>query len=174
MAEIHSRRGNKASLSSFLEDLTLSAQDEIEERSETGEDKVTLMTLHSAKGLEFGEVYLVGVEEGLLPHSRSVVDGTVEEERRLAYVGITRARRRLTLTYTMSRARYGNRFTTMPSRFLFELSGKEPPLERMKSIADQQNSPRPRSVPKPVRMKPRAKPTKRASSRSTRSSRRSV
>jgi len=174
MAEIHSRRGKKASLSSFLEDLTLSAQDEIEERSETGEDKVTLMTLHSAKGLEFGEVYLVGVEEGLLPHSRSVVDGTVEEERRLAYVGITRARRRLTLTYTMSRARYGNRFTTMPSRFLFELSGKEPPLERMKSIADQQNSPRPRSVPKPVRMKPRAKPTKRASSRSTRSSRRSV
>ena len=86
------------------------------------------MTLHSAKGLEFGEVYLVGMEEGLLPHAKSIQDGAIEEERRLAYVGITRARRRLTLTYTGSRSRYGQRATTIPSRFLYELRGKQPPL----------------------------------------------
>ena len=165
MAEIHSRRGKKASLISFLEDLTLSAQDEIEERNETVKDKVTLMTLHAAKGLEFGEVYLVGVEEGLLPHSKSVLDGTVEEERRLAYVGITRAKRQLTLTYTVSRARYGNRFDTMPSRFLYEMTGKAPPLERMKTIAARPNLTPAKLGRKPARAKTRRKSGKRPSAR---------
>lgn len=127
MVEIHVRQKKQATLTSFLEDLTLSATEEAEDEKESRSDRVTLMTLHSAKGLEFGEVYLVGVEEGLLPHVKSIEDGGIEEERRLAYVGITRARRRLTLTYTGSRARYGQRAATTPSRFLYEIRGKQPP-----------------------------------------------
>ena len=128
MAEAHARRDRKANLVSFLEDVALTADDRDEE-DEADDDRITLMTLHSAKGLEFNQVYLVGAEEGLLPHLRSIQDGTIEEERRLAYVGITRARRRLTLTCTRTRARYGQRATVRPSRFLYEMRGKEPPPE---------------------------------------------
>ena len=85
------------------------------------------MTLHAAKGLEFPHVYFVGLEEGLLPHARSIDDDTVEEERRLAYVGITRAQHRLTLCHTKTRARYGKRAESVPSRFLFEARGEVPP-----------------------------------------------
>ncbi len=128
MAEIHVRQRSDATLTSFLEDLVLSAEEDTDDDAETRSDRVTLMTLHSAKGLEFGEVYLVGMEEGLLPHARSIQDGGIEEERRLAYVGITRARRRLTLTYAGSRARYGQRSTPTPSRFLYEVRGEQPPV----------------------------------------------
>jgi ATP-dependent exoDNAse (exonuclease V) beta subunit len=72
-------------------------------------------------------VYLVGAEEGLLPHAKSIESGDVDEERRLAYVGITRAKRRLTMTFTRSRARYGQRQTTVPSRFLYEMRGQQAP-----------------------------------------------
>jgi DNA helicase-2/ATP-dependent DNA helicase PcrA len=126
-AENHARRSKSATLSSFLEALTLSAEDDKEESSSKGGDKVTLMTLHAAKGLEFPRVFLVGVEEGLLPHARSVAEDTVEEERRLMYVGITRAQRVLTITITKTRAKYGTRIESMPSRFLFEMTGQKPP-----------------------------------------------
>lgn len=131
MAEIHVRQRQDATLTSFLEDLALSATEETEDEEESRSDRVTLMTLHSAKGLEFGEVYLVGMEEGLLPHARSIEEGGIEEERRLAYVGITRARRRLTLTYAASRARYGQRAPSVLSRFAYELRGKQPPPPEM-------------------------------------------
>jgi superfamily I DNA/RNA helicase len=137
MVEIHVRQKKQATLTSFLDDLTISANEEAEDETESRPDRITLMTLHSAKGLEFGEVYLVGMEEGLLPHAKSIQDGAVEEERRLAYVGITRARRRLTLTYTGSRARYGQRANTMPSRFLYELRGKKPPVSEQPPPAPQ-------------------------------------
>jgi ATP-dependent DNA helicase Rep len=86
-----------------------------------GADRVRLMTLHAAKGLEFRRVWLAGCEEGLLPHTRSVDEGTVEEERRLMYVAITRAERKLQISYARRRRRGGEAVETTPSRFLDEL-----------------------------------------------------
>ncbi|MFM7307126.1 MAG: 3'-5' exonuclease, partial [Actinomycetota bacterium] len=88
-------------------------------------DKVMMMTLHAAKGLEFPSVFIIGMEEGVFPHSRSLLDSTqMEEERRLAYVGITRAERRLYLTHAWSRSLYGSRQYNPPSRFLDEIPGE--------------------------------------------------
>jgi len=105
-------------LEDFLADATLmSSADE-----STGNNAVTLMTMHAAKGLEFPVVFLVGMEEGLFPSSRASEDEAgLEEERRLAYVGMTRAMRRLFLTYAGSRYSFGSRNYNMPSRFLTEL-----------------------------------------------------
>jgi DNA helicase-2/ATP-dependent DNA helicase PcrA len=96
---------------------------------------VALMTLHSAKGLEFPEVYLVGMEEGILPHRRSIeADGdAIDEERRLCYVGVTRAQDRLTLSLSLSRNKWGKPRDSDPSRFLFELTGQaENPQEALR------------------------------------------
>ena len=127
-AENHARRHKKPSLGTFLNELTLTATDENKE--EAGQrNVVTLMTLHSAKGLEFPRVFLVGLEEGILPHIRSVAEDTVEEERRLMYVGITRARVGLTVSHTLERAKYGRRALVHPSRFLFEMQNCPPPKD---------------------------------------------
>ena len=88
-------------------------------------DAVQLMTLHAAKGLEFPNVYLVGFEEDSLPHHQSQDADSIEEERRLAYVGITRAEKSLTLSYAKTRQRYGEVMQCEPSRFLFELPEEE-------------------------------------------------
>jgi DNA helicase-2/ATP-dependent DNA helicase PcrA len=125
-AENYTRRASTPTLPGFLEELALTSGDESSERETPGE-AVTLMTLHAAKGLEFPHVFLVGMEEGLLPHARAVADGGCEEERRLAYVGITRAMRTLTLSFVSERAKYGKRIAAMPSRFVFEMRGKTPP-----------------------------------------------
>jgi DNA helicase-2/ATP-dependent DNA helicase PcrA len=126
-AENHVRRVSEPGLHGFLEELTLATGDEPSEKPEARADAVTLMTLHAAKGLEFPHVYLVGMEEGLLPHARAVAEGAIEEERRLAYVGITRAMTHLTLTFAAERAKYGHRHAATPSRFLFEARGEAPP-----------------------------------------------
>jgi len=91
------------------------------QEEENSGDRVSLMTLHAAKGLEFPYVYLVGMEENILPHQTSIDEGNVEEERRLAYVGITRAQRQLTFSYCSHRKKYGEMADCKPSRFLDEL-----------------------------------------------------
>ena len=104
-------------LEDFLADAALmSSADESSQKN-----SVTLMTLHAAKGLEFPVVFLVGMEEGLFPSSRSVSEEEIEEERRLAYVGMTRAMQKLFLTYAQSRFAFSGRNWTSPSRFLLEL-----------------------------------------------------
>jgi DNA helicase-2/ATP-dependent DNA helicase PcrA len=113
----------RATLSAFLERISLMDEDKPdEEGKEHGRNAVTLMSLHSSKGLEFSHVWLVGMEEDLLPHKRSVEeDPTVAEERRLCYVGITRARRYLTISRCLTRRKYGTLEQRKPSRFLAEI-----------------------------------------------------
>jgi superfamily I DNA/RNA helicase len=103
----------------FLEEITLDT--EREEKDQGPDDAVTLMTMHSCKGLEFPHVYVVGLEEGLLPHSRSKEEGTLDEERRLFYVAVTRAKGSLTLSHCASRKKYGQPVPCHASRFLREL-----------------------------------------------------
>jgi DNA helicase-2/ATP-dependent DNA helicase PcrA len=126
-AENHVQRAGKPTLEGFLEELSLSSGDEPAEKPDERRDAVALMTLHAAKGLEFKHVFLVGMEEGLFPHQRAAKEGAIEEERRLAYVGITRAMTSLTLTFAAERAQYGKRGNSVPSRFLYEAQGREPP-----------------------------------------------
>jgi superfamily I DNA/RNA helicase len=106
-------------LQTFLEDITLDA--EMLEEKENAGDAVTLITMHSCKGLEFPHVYIVGLEEGLLPHSRSATEGTLDEERRLFYVGVTRAMQGLVISHCAGRKKYGQLMPCHPSRFLKEL-----------------------------------------------------
>jgi DNA helicase-2/ATP-dependent DNA helicase PcrA len=106
-------------LSGFLQEISLySDQDAI--RGE--QSLVTLMTLHNAKGLEFRAVFMIGMEEGIFPHSRSIEEQGLEEERRLAYVGMTRTKERLVLTHASARSLWGRRSYNLPSQFLDELS----------------------------------------------------
>jgi DNA helicase II / ATP-dependent DNA helicase PcrA len=123
------RRAKSApSLSGFLDDMLLSERDDSDEKeSQLARNAVALMTLHSAKGLEFPRVYLVGLEEGILPHKRSLADANasaIDEERRLCYVGVTRAREHLTLSFALARRKWGKPQKTIPSRFLYEMTGQ--------------------------------------------------
>jgi DNA helicase II / ATP-dependent DNA helicase PcrA len=118
------RQASPPSLQEFLSSVAIEGRDDEPDKDrQSAENAVRLLTLHSAKGLEFPRVYMVGMEEGILPHKRSV-EGTldnIEEERRLAYVGVTRAMDVLTLTRAAARRSYGKRRPTVPSRFLFEM-----------------------------------------------------
>lgn len=132
---LYTARAKQPNLNEFLQELALTGQDQ-EEENLLERDAVVLMTLHSAKGLEFSEVYLVGMEEGLLPHKKSIGENeqAIEEERRLCYVGMTRAKDRLTLTLALSRRKWGKARPTIPSRFLYEALGKadSPNYQRVK------------------------------------------
>ncbi len=109
---------------SFLENAALVEQEESKGEFATN-DRITLMTIHSAKGLEFPIVFIVGMEEGLFPHSRSLFDSAqIEEERRLAYVAITRAKETLYLTYAEKRLYFGQQSSNPPSRFLIDIPQK--------------------------------------------------
>jgi ATP-dependent DNA helicase UvrD/PcrA len=120
-AREYERYEPEPTLDGFLQEQALySEQDAL--NTEGG--SVTLMTLHNAKGLEFGHVFVVGMEEGTFPHARSLDEQNLEEERRLCYVGITRAKETLTLSYAKLRSSWGEREYQMPSRFLSEIPEK--------------------------------------------------
>jgi len=128
VAQNFEKESDDKSIIAFLTDLTLVADVDSLDETDPGE-QVTLMTLHSAKGLEFPIVFLIGMEEGLFPHSRALQEeDEMEEERRLAYVGITRAEKRLYLTHARMRSLYGRTNANRESRFLGELP--EEVLER--------------------------------------------
>ena len=158
--ENHRRAKSSPSLSGFLDDIMLNEREDSDEKdSQLSRNAVALMTLHSAKGLEFPRVYLVGMEEGILPHKRSVsseTEAAIDEERRLCYVGVTRAQDQLTLSFALTRRKWGKPRKTTPSRFLYEMTG-------------QANNPRsPSAEQKPTLKKPARGRTSRSSRPSAR------
>ncbi len=118
VAREYRQQAEDPTLAGFLQDISL-----VSDQDTISDDRglVTLMTLHNAKGLEFKAVFAIGMEEGIFPHVRSLEEQGVEEERRLCYVGLTRAMERLTLTHTLARSLYGRRTQNLASRFLDEL-----------------------------------------------------
>jgi superfamily I DNA/RNA helicase len=124
----------EAGLQRFLDDLSLDSERE-EEKENTG-DAVTLITVHSCKGLEFPHVWIVGLEDGLLPHARSKLEGTLDEERRLFYVAMTRAMQTLALSHCAARKKYGELKPCHPSPFLREI-----PPEFLESADEQGKKP---------------------------------
>jgi len=121
VAREYEATAEEPSVEEFLQQVALfSEQDNLK----SDEGIVTLMTIHNAKGLEFPVVFLLGMEDGVFPHMRSIEAGDVEEERRLAYVGVTRAKQRLYLTYARTRSLYGGTEWNLPSRFLDEIPGE--------------------------------------------------
>jgi DNA helicase II / ATP-dependent DNA helicase PcrA len=129
VAREYQETAEEPSLSEFLQQISLySDQDELKDQ----QSLVTLMTLHNAKGLEFRCVFLIGAEEGVFPHTRSLEEQGLEEERRLAYVGLTRAKERLVLTHAATRSLWGTRGYNLPSRFLDELPQEEIERERLR------------------------------------------
>lgn len=124
----YTQQEQSPTLYGFLDEVTLGDRDfgKNDKDKQLARNAVAMLTMHSAKGLEYPQVYLVGMEEGLLPHHRSVkVEGeAIDEERRLCYVGVTRARERLTLTMALTRMKWGKPRDSTPSRFLYELIGQ--------------------------------------------------
>jgi DNA helicase-2/ATP-dependent DNA helicase PcrA len=119
----HAERDRASGLAGFLDEVSLN--DEREEKDDIEKKKgVCLITMHASKGLEFPVVFLPGMEQGILPHKRSFDEGRVDEERRLFYVGITRAKQKLTLSHTRTRMKWGKKQSNMPSTFLKELDRK--------------------------------------------------
>jgi DNA helicase-2/ATP-dependent DNA helicase PcrA len=120
--------GGLSALQQFLDDALLDGREESSDKEEQlARNAVALLTLHAAKGLEYPPVYMVGMEEGILPHKRVLAaddDAQIDEERRLCYVGVTRAQERLTLTLALSRRKWGKPRETIPSRFLYEMTGQ--------------------------------------------------
>jgi DNA helicase II / ATP-dependent DNA helicase PcrA len=147
----YQQRASKPTVGGFLQEVALTGNEAEEDKdSKLERNAVALMTLHAAKGLEFPEVYMVGMEEGTLPHHRSIAEpgAAVDEERRLCYVGVTRAQRRLTLSMALNRLKWGKSRPTIPSRFLYELTGR---ADNPNYLAAKQGHKRPAPATKPGR-----------------------
>jgi len=131
VAREYEQNAQEPSLSGFLQEISLySDQDALRGEDESG--PVTLMTIHNAKGLEFRAVFMIGMEEMVFPHARSIEENGIEEERRLCYVGMTRAKERLTMTHAMRRSLFGRSEMNLPSRFLDELPAIGVERERLR------------------------------------------
>ena len=150
---------NDPSISGFLADVALAGKEfGSPKEKKLQRNAISLMTFHSAKGLEFPFVYMVGMEEGILPHRRSVgSDQDVDEERRLCYVGVTRAQDELAFSLPLTRFKWGKPRPTFPSRFLYELTGQAESPNRMKAIQSAAKEARKASI----------KPTKKGAKGST-------
>jgi DNA helicase-2/ATP-dependent DNA helicase PcrA len=129
------QRRSTEGLSGFLAEVAL--DEEREEDADTEKDGVTLITFHAAKGLEFPHAFLVGIEEGILPHDRAKLEGSLDEERRLFYVGITRAMQTLTITYCVNRNKYGGSMPCHPSSFLKDLDPQYVEVVNYHQLANQ-------------------------------------
>ncbi|MEI6033903.1 MAG: UvrD-helicase domain-containing protein [Verrucomicrobiae bacterium] len=127
----HQKR-SRSGLQGFLDEMSLDRERDEEKKEEA--KGVTLITLHAAKGLEFPHVFLLGAEDGLIPHERSKSEGTVDEERRLFYVGITRAMKSLTITHCLHRTKFGSEMYCRPSPFLKEIEGEGVLVESYEDI----------------------------------------
>ena len=119
---------------------------EQQDEEEKGPDSVQLMTLHASKGLEYPHVFIIGMEEKLLPHRASIEEGNIEEERRLAYVGITRAQQTLTMTMASKRRQFGETLDCEPSRFIEELPQEDLTFQGGGESTDQENAERARET----------------------------
>jgi DNA helicase-2/ATP-dependent DNA helicase PcrA len=134
VAQEYEQAATEPSLSGFLQEISLySDQDALRDEDDGG--MVTLMTIHNAKGLEFRAVFMIGMEEMVFPHARSIEENSLEEERRLCYVGMTRAKERLTMTHAMRRSLFGRAEANLPSRFLDELPGLGVERERLRPVS---------------------------------------
>ena len=129
----HQKRSSSG-LQGFLDEMLLDRERDEEKKEEA--KGVTLITLHAAKGLEFPHVFLLGAEDGLIPHERSKSEGTVDEERRLFYVGITRAMKSLTITHCLHRTKFGTAMYCRPSPFLQEIEGDGVLVESYEEIVN--------------------------------------
>ncbi len=129
----HQKRSSSG-LQGFLDEMLLDRERDEEKKEEA--KGVTLITLHAAKGLEFPHVFLLGAEDGLIPHERSKSEGTVDEERRLFYVGITRAMKSLTITHCLHRTKFGTAMYCRPSPFLQEIEGEGVLVESYEEIVN--------------------------------------
>ena len=140
---VYQTESPKPRLGEFIDQLAVGDRDISDEKDkQLARNAVALLTLHSAKGLEFPEVFLVGLEEGILPHHRSLGDEgeDVDEERRLCYVGITRAQERLTLSMALTRLKWGKPRETLPSRFLYEMTGMADNPKYLESVSGRRQS----------------------------------
>ncbi len=138
-------------LTGFLDESHLNSDQDRRSKDERRKNAVSLMTIHSAKGLEFPFVFIMGVEEGLIPHDRSVKENALDEERRLFYVALTRGKRHVTLFEAVSRTRHGRGRPAMPSRFLAEIPG-ELLTKHVRAVREA-----PAEAPKPRRSRKRRK-----------------
>jgi len=150
VAREYEQNAQEPSLSGFLQEISLYSDQDALRGDEDGTGMVTLMTIHNAKGLEFRAVFMIGMEEMVFPHARSIEENAIEEERRLCYVGMTRAKERLTMTHASRRSLFGRAESNLPSRFLDELPGLGVERERLRpaSWADYGRAPAREYVPR--------------------------
>ncbi len=157
--EDYEKEAKEPSLVDFLDTSALASDADRMSRSERRRVGVTMMTIHSAKGLEFPFVFIMGLEEGQLPHEKSLKDDSIEEERRLFYVALTRAQRHVTLFEALSRTRFGRERMSTTSRFMKEIPEnlcKQTVLAVREMVAEKVEPPRPKRKPK--KRAPRPKP----------------